>query len=416
MRAREDREQLGEEIAMLSVQIDVAMHRLLIKLREFDEAEGWWAGGFASCAHWLSWRVGWDLVTARERVRVARKLPELPRIAAAFEAGTVSYSQVRAMTRVATAGNEDILLHYARHMPAAQLDRLCRSYASCKQVERTHADDMERRTYASMRDLPEGMARIQIDLPVDQARRLWAAMNQAGKDLDGKPFDRAGGAVQIAEAYLRGANVDRSPTEVIMTVPAASLRGADDVTQAATYPDGTCMAPETARRLACDAGVVTMVEDEQGEVLDVGRRTRTIPASIKRALLRRDGRCRFPGCQNRQFVDGHHLHHWADGGATSLANLVSLCSKHHRFVHEHHWTVELDDQQQPTFRNSRGSVVRDQAPRAEHRPLSLPQPPTHECKWEQLHPDYRTCIARLADRDDLVARRTVPHPAHASAD
>jgi hypothetical protein len=228
-------------------------------------------------------------------------------------------------------------------------------------------------------------------------------------------MDRAGGAVQIAEAYLRGANVDRTPTEVIVTVPAATLRGADDVTQAATYPDGTCMAPETARRLACDAGVVTMVEDEQGEVLDVGRRTRTIPASIKRALVRRDGRCRFPGCQNRQFVDGHHIQHWADGGATSLSNLVSLCSKHHRFVHEHHWTVELDDQQQPTFRNSRGSVVREQSPSPDHQPLALPAPAAiHECKWEQVSPDYRTCIARLADRDDLVARGTPASPAHDS--
>jgi hypothetical protein len=402
MRTHAEKEQLGEEIAVLSAQVDVLMHRLLTLLREFDEAEGWARGGFASCAHWLSWRVGWDLGTARERVRVARKLAELPRIASAFHAGEVSYSQVRAMTRVATAGNEDILLHYAAYMPGAQLDRVCRSYAACRQGAAAHADDVERRRYASMRDLPDGMARIQIDLPADQAKRLWAAMAQASKDAAAGVFDRAEGAVQIAEAYLRGSNVDRTPTEVIVTVPVATLRGADDVAQAATHADGTCMAPETARRLACDAGVVTMVEDEQGEVLDVGRRTRSIPASIKRALLRRDGRCRFPGCQNRQFVDGHHVKHWADGGETSLANLVSLCSRHHRFVHEHGWSVELDAQQTPTFRDSRGSVVRERGPRPAHAPLDVPTVSHPLCKWDRPNPDYRACIASLADRDERL--------------
>jgi hypothetical protein len=371
---------------------------------------GWGGGGFAWCAQWLSWRVGWDLGTARERVRVARKLPELPRIAAAFEAGQVSYSQVRAMTRVATPGNEDILLHYATYMPGAHLDRVCRSYAACKDGAAAHPDDVESRRHASLRELPDGMARIQIDLPADQAKRLWAAMAQAAKDASAGVFDRAEGAVQIAEAYLRGANVDRTPTEVIVTVPVATLRGADDVTQAATHADGACMATATARRLACDAGVVTMVEDEHGEVLDVGRRTRTIPASIKRALLRRDGRCRFPGCQNRQFVDGHHIQHWADGGPTSLANLVSLCSRHHRFVHEHGWTVELDDQQTPTFRDSRGSLVRDRSPRPPHQPVAAATGHRPDCKWEQPNIDYRACIASLADRDELVARRSQSSP------
>jgi len=91
---------------------------------------------------------------------------------------------------------------------------------------------------------------------------------------------------------------------------------------------------ETSRRLACDAGVVHWLENTDGETLNVGRKTRTIPPALRRALNKRDGGCRFPGCTCRRFVDAHHIHHWADGGETSLRNLVLLCRRHHRLVHE----------------------------------------------------------------------------------
>ena len=97
--------------------------------------------------------------------------------------------------------------------------------------------------------------------------------------------------------------------------------------------DGTRVSPETARRLTCDASVVTVTEGADGSVLDVGRKTRTIPPAIRRALYLRDGGCRFPGCGLR-FTVGHHVKHWALGGETKLENLVSLCRFHHRAVHE----------------------------------------------------------------------------------
>ena len=91
---------------------------------------------------------------------------------------------------------------------------------------------------------------------------------------------------------------------------------------------------ETSRRLACDCSVVHWHEDAQGDVLNIGRKTRSIPPAIRRALKRRDGGCRFPGCTCTRFVDAHHIQHWADGGETSMANLVLLCRRHHRLVHE----------------------------------------------------------------------------------
>src|SRR6185503_18733137 len=100
---------------------------------------------------------------------------------------------------------------------------------------------------------------------------------------------------------------------------------------------------ETARKLSCDAAVVKVVEDDRGNVLDIGRRTRTVPAAIRRALNVRDqSQCAFPGCTHRLFLDAHHIEHWADGGKTSLENLVLLCTRHHTYVHEHGYSIARD--------------------------------------------------------------------------
>ena len=107
--------------------------------------------------------------------------------------------------------------------------------------------------------------------------------------------------------------------------------------------DGAALSIETARRLACDGSLIGMVDGEDGEPLSVGRKTRAIPAAIQRALKARDGGCRFPGCDRTRFMHGHHVVHWANGGATSLSNLVSLCSFHHRLVHEGGFGVTRTD-------------------------------------------------------------------------
>ena len=104
--------------------------------------------------------------------------------------------------------------------------------------------------------------------------------------------------------------------------------------------DGLRVSTETARRMACNAGRVVMRHAGDGSVLDVGRKTRTIPPALRRALLARDRQCRFPGCNARR-CDAHHVEHWADGGATRLDNLVLLCRRHHRAVHEEGFTMRM---------------------------------------------------------------------------
>jgi hypothetical protein len=103
---------------------------------------------------------------------------------------------------------------------------------------------------------------------------------------------------------------------------------------------GSAISPDTALRLACDASVLTLVEDRDGTPLDVGRKTRTIGPALRRALWARDRGCRFPGCPETRFVEGHHVRHWAHGGPTSLANLTQLCRFHHRLLHEGGYRIE----------------------------------------------------------------------------
>jgi hypothetical protein len=126
--------------------------------------------------------------------------------------------------------------------------------------------------------------------------------------------------------------------EVVVHIDAAVLTG--DAEGRCELDNGQPLAPETVRRLACDAGVVAMMEDGDGHPLAVGRRRRTPPAPLRRALASRDGGCRFPACGARRFVHAHHIQHWGHDGATEPDNLIILCSKHHRLVHEGGFSVQ----------------------------------------------------------------------------
>jgi hypothetical protein len=143
--------------------------------------------------------------------------------------------------------------------------------------------------------------------------------------------------------------------ELVIHVDAATL--ADGAVGTARIEDGSALAPETIRRLACDCSIVPLIEDADGSALSVGRRTRSIPPAIARALRARDGTCAFPGCENRRFLDAHHIRHWARGGETNAANLVRLCRRHHRAVHEGGYSVERNGDGCVSFSDRFGHAV-----------------------------------------------------------
>jgi len=154
--------------------------------------------------------------------------------------------------------------------------------------------------------------------------------------------DALGRLAEVALAADLDAGTAGDRYQVVLHVDApAAIEGDDVVFDGALEVDDSAVhvSAETSRRLACDAAVVRMHHDVEGNVLDVGRKTRTIPAAIRRALSARDTRCQFPGCSARR-CDAHHIEHWVDGGATSLGNLVLLCRRHHRLVHEGGFTLQ----------------------------------------------------------------------------
>ncbi len=347
-------EALGEQIAALAARLHAATYDLLVLLREFDERTGW-NTGFLSCAHWLHWRTGIDLGAAREKVRVAHALAVLPRISAAMQRGAISYAKVRALTRVATPDNEASLLDFAQAGTAAQTERLVRAWrrvddvAAAAQEESRH---LHRQLSTWVDD--DGMVvirgRLTPEVGAVVQRALEAAADRLFREAQGAPRAeqvaeevtaaqrRADALGLLAESALtsdldRGSAGDRYQV-VLHVEPSSSVAAGEGLSGTVELDHGAVdVSAETSRRICCDTSVVAMRHDAAGAVLDIGRKTRTIPPSIRRALQARDRNCRFPGCTARR-CDAHHVEHWVDGGPTSLDNLVMLCRRHHRAVHE----------------------------------------------------------------------------------
>ncbi len=380
---------LGNEIAKLGALINAATHKLLLSLREFDALGGWGMQGARTYAAWLSWRIGCDLGAAREKIRVARALAELPNIDSEFRRGHLSYSKVRAMTRVATARNEERLCRIARYAPGAQMEKICRKYR--RVVEGNSLSDSKaapgEERYLHHRVIDEGLVKIEMQVHPDEAktilealhaaRRAWSrdvsaetsetASTPASRDVSAETRPTLVDAITLlAESYLARGPASRCATDqrlLLVHLGPDVLEGGS--AWRAELPDGSPVSAETLRRVACDCGLVAVRTGDDGEPLDVGRRRRSIPAALRRALLVRDRHCRFPGCNHDVFLDGHHIEHWAHGGETKLSNLVLLCHAHHTLIHEGGYRVGSEDGV-IFFRDAAGRII-EEAPWVEVR-------------------------------------------------
>jgi len=338
---------LQDEIATLAAHIYAGTCRWLELVGELDRRGSWAGWGCRSCAEWLAWRCALTPRAAREHVRVARRLAELPLIHDAFGRGELSYAKVRALTRVADEASEEELLELARHLTASQLERAVRAY---RRVTTDEANAVADAAHVGYFWDDDGSLVVRARLaPEDGAvflRALEAARDQLHERERGSAEPRpayrptnAEALTAMSEQALASESHGRSGGErrqLVVHVEEAALHGNDE--GACTLEEGPALAPETARRLACDASLVE-IRERQGEPLSVGRKTRTIPPAMRRALQNRDRRCRFPGCENRLFLDAHHIRHWARGGETKIDNLVLLCGRHHRYLHEGGYSI-----------------------------------------------------------------------------
>ena len=392
-------ERLEAEITELWGHLTAVTYRFLTLVADFDRSEAYARHGLPSTAHWLNWQCGIGMTAARAKVRVARALEHLPEVSAGFASGEFSYSKVRAITRVATPANESVLAHIARYGTAAHVEKLVRKYrwtqqrdaeknAQSQHVNRcVHYFYDENDTFVLNARLPPEIGAIVAKAlqaagdalreqvqhePRDERTELaqhgestlpWSALSTA------RAADRADALRLVADAFLAARSEEVESTsagdrfQVVIHVDQAVLAERASVAESDPHrcelDAGPALALATVRRLCCDGTAVGILEGRDGEPLNIGRKSRAIPPAIRRAMLARDGGCRFPGCDRTRFCDGHHVKHWANGGETKLGNLVTLCSFHHTAVHEGGFGVTVTDDGVFVFTRPDGKRIPD---------------------------------------------------------
>ena len=453
---------LEEEIISLSKHMNQDEYRFLVMVREFDIRQGWRAYQFNNCAEWLNMKCGISPGTAREKVRVALALLDLPQCSEGFAKGELSYSKVRAMTRAANVFNEATLVDYALKATAHQVEEHCRRL---RNADRRQSTPDARRAWQA-RSLkrtchPDGMMSIYVELPreqgelvmkalemamaaaagdtADEAYQIYAAADAAGQGV--KVNDKAGDAAGQGDKVndKAGVAVDQTGDTANQAIKAGQLHAAagkagqthaavgnagqahaaekaavdkagqadgssqtqaenqqsnaffarqadalvavargylsgtggekqakSDNYQVVVHVDAAALQDkggksdlpvESVRRIACDADLVAVIRDAKGNLLNLGRKHRVVSPQLKRALLARDKCCTYPSCSHEQFLEAHHVMHWADGGETSLENAMLICNRHHRLLHEGGFTIHKNFAGEWYFRTAEGKVL-----------------------------------------------------------
>jgi hypothetical protein len=372
-----------DELATLSAHLSAATARWLELVWEMREQ-----GDSDDLRAFVAWRCGITGREAREFLRVAEALQELPVTRAAFGRGELTFTKVRALTRVATGSSEESLLELAGALTASQLERALRAFRRVAAEDAREAHALE---YVDYYLDDDGTLFLRARLAAEDGTLLIKALEAARERvLERRREERAAAAgdPQAEVAQAKGASVDPprpARVEALLDLADASTAAASEArgTRAAVVvhidaaaltadgrgrselEDGPLISPETARRLGCDADIVAQIERD-GLPVSVRRSRRTIPPALRRLLeTRDDNTCCFPGCERRRHLQAHHRRHWAHGGETSLDNLVLLCWQHHRLVHEGGYTVETDSDENIRFRNRHGIIW----------PLAPPRPP-----------------------------------------
>ena len=379
----EDFEELHRALELLETE-------RLRRLAEIERRRLYERDGHLSAAAWFANRckVAWG--TAREQVRIARSLEDMPVARDALARGDLSMSGLRVLVNAREADHEafrcseEQLVEAARIHSTNDLQRVAAYWRQA--VEREHAIEGEeklreqRRLHASVSLL--GMVRVDGNLDPETGETLLTALGAVmdadarnGSEDDRTPAQRRADALgEVCRQWLDGAHrptVAGERPHVTVTVGADALgRGVGPVAFDGAGPLARSeldhvgpVSSETTRRLACDASVMRVVMSGRSEPLDVGRRTSVVPPAMRRAVIVRDRHCRFPGCDRpHTWCDAHHVVHWADGGSTALDNLLLLCRRHHRKVHERGgFRLEIRDGR-AAFSRPDGSLLLNRAP------------------------------------------------------
>jgi len=304
----------------------------------------------------------------------------MPRTRAALSQGEISRSAAAILVSAHEADPgefsrvEEALVDTAGTLPIRDLKRAVAHWRDAVDQRRAEEDAEHAFQLRRLHVSPtlEGMVRVDGDLDPETGQVLITALRsvldseerQPGTDRRTFAQRRADALGEICRKWLDSTDQPLVASErphVTITVDLEALEGRSGFR--CELSDAGTITPETARRWACDASIARVITIGRSEPLEVGRRTLVVPASLRRAVVVRDGGCRFPGCDRPHgWCDAHHVQHWADGGPTSLSNLVLLCRPHHRLIHQR-FGMEMV-QGRPVFLRPDGSPLEDRAPPA----------------------------------------------------
>jgi hypothetical protein len=322
--------------------VALAQRELFGLIAEVDRLEAWRDSGARDLAHWLAMRYGISSWKAHRWIGAAHALEGLPRLSGAFATGDLGIDKVVELCRFATPQTEARLIRWAKEVSCATVRRKADVAARPSIKDELEAEDARS---VSWWYLDEGRRfGLQAELPAAQGAIVARALERAASRLPVMPGEEVGCYADARRAdalvALCSAQISRDPDpDRAAVVIHAQLESLERGTGGAEIDGGTAVHPHTVRRLLCNARVQTVVEDQGGNVLGLGRTSREPSAWMVRQIRYRDRGCRFPGCGTRAFTQAHHIRWWRHGGRTDLDNLLLVCSFHHRLVHELGWSV-----------------------------------------------------------------------------
>jgi len=351
---------MGDDMEELRRIINGAEAEFTRRLRRFDKGGGYAATAALTAKAWLRWKCNFSPSAAADRVAVSRELERLPQATEAFADGDFSYAHAAMIARTAEklggkmeSNAETILVAAAKELDLARLHVVAiklRHFMDPDSV-REEANESHERRFLSLSQTLDGVFYLNGRLDAEGGATLQTALNA----LSGPPTPddkrtprqrRADSLVELAHQKLDSGTlpeVGGQRPHLAVTVSMATLANqpgspAADLEWAQPIP------AETARRLACDAAVTPIFLGSESNQPRADQTTRLISGSQRKALVVRDKGCRFPGCDRpADWTDAHHIKHWADGGETVMDNLVLLCRRHHRMVHEEGWQLVITE-------------------------------------------------------------------------
>ena len=349
---------MGDDMEELRRHINGCEAEFTRRLHRFDKGGGYYATAALTAQAWLRWKCNFSPAAAAGRVAVARELADLPLATEAFADGDFSYPHAAMIARTAEklgdrmeSNAETIMVTAAKELDLGRLRvvTLKLQHLIDPDSVREEANESHERRFLSLSQTLDGVFYLNGRLDAEGGAILQAALNALG----GPPTDedkrtpkqrRADGLVELARQKLNSGTlpeVGGQRPHLAVTVSMETLANqpgspAADLEWAQPIP------AETARRLACDAAVTPVFLGSESDQPQAGQTSRSISGSQRRALVVRDKGCRFPGCDRPpDWTDAHHLQHWADGGKHVMDNLVLLCRRHHRKVHEEGWQLGI---------------------------------------------------------------------------